>query len=201
MPGHTAESLFDLNIQSAEHCMQLHDGIERLGSNLDISWLLRASVVFAVSALDAYFHDKIKYRAGRFSLTDMPPAMAGFVVPLGELTKWGKAKRKGNVLRNWLVAHFSTVALQKKDVIKDALRMVGIDDLWATIEPNAPARDSMLAEMAKYIKRRNQIAHEGDRRSSRRSGKKLRPIDRPYAQGAIDFVKTLVTRIENAFPN
>lgn len=199
MPSHTAKTLFDMNIESAEQCVQVHEGIEKLGSKLDIAWLLRASVVFAVSALDAYFHDKIKYRAGRFGITGMPPAMAMFNIPLRELTVWEKAKRKGNVLRNWLVDHFSTIPLQKRDVIKDALRLVGIDDLWGTIEPNSPARETMLADMDKYIRRRNQIAHEGDRQSSRRSGKKLRPIDRPYAQSSINFVKELVTRIEKSF--
>ncbi|MGH7989138.1 MAG: hypothetical protein ACREDS_02945, partial [Limisphaerales bacterium] len=72
MASHTAKSLFDLNIQSSDDLLKLYDGIEKLGTKLDISWLLRAVVIFSVSALDAYFHDKVKYRAGKFDLQDMP---------------------------------------------------------------------------------------------------------------------------------
>ncbi len=200
MAAHSAKSLFDLNITSAEHCMKLYDGIRKLGSNLKISWLLRAAVVFSISALDAYFHDKIKYRAGKFSASEMPPAMAAFKIPLRGLTKWEDAQRKGNVLRNWLTEHFSTRPLQRQVDIADALKLVGITDLWATIEPNSPKRNALLSDMASQIRRRNQIAHEGDRDPSRRGGKKVRPIDPKYAQGCIDLVKELVTRIEAAFP-
>jgi hypothetical protein len=142
MPSHTAKSLFDLNIESAAHCLQLYRGIEALNTNLQISWLLRAAVVFSVSALDAYFHDKVKYRAGHFDLADMPSAMAKFRVPLEDLTKWENARRKGNVLRNWLVQHYSVRPLQKTQDIADALKMVDINDLWATVEPNSPQREA-----------------------------------------------------------
>jgi hypothetical protein len=66
MPVHTAKSLFELNIQSAKDCVQLFDGLSKLKVKMNVKWLLRAAVVFAVSALDTYFHDKVKYRVGRF---------------------------------------------------------------------------------------------------------------------------------------
>ena len=181
--------------------LKLYDGIERLDTKLQISWLLRAVVVFSVSALDAYFHDKVKYRAGKFDLQDMPPALAKFEIPLGDLTKWEEADRKGNVIRNWLTEHFSTIPLQRKDDITNALKIVGIDSVWATIEPDSPKRDALIEQMKTFIHRRNQIAHEGDRETSRKSGKKLRIINRAFAQSAVYFSKDLVQRIENAFPN
>ena len=199
MPTHTAKTLFDLNIQSSEEMIKLYDGIENLGTKLEITWLLRAVVVFSVSALDAYFHDKVKYRAGKFDLQDLPPSLAKFEIPLGDLTKWDESKRKGNVIRNWLVDHYSTIPLQRQEAINTAFKLVGIESLWATIEPNSPARDKLLSEMRGYIKRRNQVAHEGDRESSRKSGKKLRSIDRQYAEDCMKFAKNLVTKIEHAF--
>jgi hypothetical protein len=131
----------------------------------------------------------------------MPPALAKFEVPLSGLTKWDGAQRKGNVIRNWLVDYLSTRPLQRKDDIGNALKLVGIDAIWATIEPNTPDREKLLEEMQGYIKRRNQIAHEGDRESSRKSGKKLRPIDRPYAAECMEFVKALIAKVEHAFPH
>ncbi len=201
MPTHTAKSLFDLNIQSSEDLLNLYDGIEKLGTKLEITWLLRAIVVFSVSALDAYFHDKVKYRAGKFDLKDLPPSLAKFEIPLGDLTKWDEAERKGNVIRNWLVEHFSTIPLQRQEAISAAFKLVGIDSVWATIEPNSPDRERMLEQIQGYTNRRNQVAHEGDRESSRKSGKKLRAIDRQYAKDCMEFAKNLVAKIEHAFPN
>jgi hypothetical protein len=79
--------------------------------------------------------------------------------------------------------------------------MVGIESMWATIEPNSPNREKLVESMQDYIKRRNQVVHEGDRESSRQSGKKLLPIDRAYADECMKFVKNLVAKIERAFPN
>lgn len=200
MPSHNAKTLFDLNIESAEDLLALYDGIKSLGSRLDISWLLRASIVFAVSALDAYFHDKVKYRVGKVDLKHMPEPLAKFQIPLRELAKWESARRKRNVLRNWVTGHLSTRPLQRQEDISSALKLVGIDSVWAKIEPDTPKRDAMLEKMARIIRRRNQIAHEGDRESSRRSGKKLRGIKKPEVEDSIKFIKGLVKRIEKAFP-
>src|SRR5712692_8345351 len=100
MPGHTAKSLFEQNIASAKDCVRLYDGLTKLKVK-NAKWLLRAAVVFAVSALDTYFHDKVKYRVGKFSLSDLPVQLGGFEIPIRELTTWEEAQRKGNVLRNW----------------------------------------------------------------------------------------------------
>jgi hypothetical protein len=102
MPVHSAQSLFDQNISSAKDCLRLYDGLSKLKIKMNLKWLLRAAVVFAVSALDTYFHDKVKYRVGRFSLNDLPLQLANFEIPIRELTTWEEAQRKGNVLRNWV---------------------------------------------------------------------------------------------------
>jgi hypothetical protein len=201
MPTHSAKTLFDLNMQSVDDCITLYDGVEKLGTSLEITWLLRAAIVFAISALDAYFHDKVKYRAGKFGLNDLPPQLAKFEIPIVALTGWDTAKRKGNVIRNWLTEHFSTRPLQRREDIANALRLVGIDSLWNTIEPDNQKRQELLDEMTLYVKRRNQIAHEGDRESSRKSGKKLRRIQRQAADECAVFVRNLVQLVENAFPN
>ncbi len=73
MPVHTASSLFERNIRSAKECLRIFDGLSRLEGKNKSKWLLRAAVMFAVSALDTYFHDKVKYRVGRFTLNDLPP--------------------------------------------------------------------------------------------------------------------------------
>jgi hypothetical protein len=157
-------------------------------------------IVFAVSALDAYFHDKIKYRAGRFRVSSFPPALKRFKIELGGLANWENARRKGNVLRNWVVKYLSTRPLQEKDDIKEALRLVGIEDVWGRSEPNSDRRDILLANLRKITQWRNQITHEGDRLSHRAGGHRLRGIDRTYAEEMVQFARGLIQKIEAAFP-
>jgi hypothetical protein len=202
MSTHTAKSLFDLNIQSARDSLALYDAIARLQPRgVDIGWVLRSAVVFAVSALDTYFHDKVKYRVGRYDLANLPPTLAGFEIEVKELALWDRAARKGNVLRNWVTNYLATRPLQSRTAIAEALKLAGIDAVWDTIEPDRNNKNALLKELDLLVQRRNQISHEGDRMTSRRSGKALRSISRPDVQGWITFVENLVLRIENAFPS
>jgi restriction system protein len=201
MPTHTAKSLFDLNIQSAKDSLALYDAIAALQpKGVDINWVLRSAVVFAVSALDTFFHDKIKYRVGRYDLSNLPPALGKFEIEIKELTAWDSATRKGNVLRNWVTDYLSTRPLQSRTAIADAMKMAGIDALWDTIEPDKNNKNALLRDLDNLVKRRNQISHEGDRMTSRRSGKALRPITRADVEKWVKFVEDLVVKVENAFP-
>jgi hypothetical protein len=92
MASHSAKSLFDQNINSATECLSLYDGVKALRASLEIEWILRAGIVFAVSALDTYFHDKLKYRIGQYDLANLPPALAKFEIPIRELTTWEDAQ-------------------------------------------------------------------------------------------------------------
>lgn len=200
MSRHTAKSLFDLNIQGAEQCAGIYDGVSQLRSSFDPDWLLRSAIVLAVSAMDAYFHDKVRYRAARFASAPMPRRLASLEVPLSEVRKWDEVGRKGNVIRRWVVEYLETRPLQSRSAIAEALKLVGIQDFWNTVERDPSAQDALFARLNKLVKRRNQIAHEGDRLQSRSSGKALRPITRDYVMQAIEFVKELVQRTEDGFP-
>jgi hypothetical protein len=200
MPPHSAKSLFELNVKSAKDCLSLYDGLSKLKIKMNLKWLLRAAVVFAVSALDTYFHDKVKYRVGRLSLNDLPLQLAKFEIPIRELTTWEEAQRKGNVLRNWVTDYLSVRPLQSPSAIADALKLAGVENLWDRIEPNKAHKNELLDQFNSLMKRRNQISHEGDRQQSRRSGKKLRPINRTEVKEWIGYVETLVSKVEIAFP-
>lgn len=200
MATHSAKSLFDQNIKSAVECLALFDGLSKLQVSMNLDWLLRAAIVFSVSALDTYFHDKVKYKVGQFSLHDLPPQLASFPIPIRELVTWDEAQRKGNVLRNWVAEHLSVRPLQSPTAIADAMKLAGYESLWDRIEPNKSHKQALLEKFNSLIKRRNQISHEGDREQSRGSGKKLRHIDRNGVDVAIRFVQDLIDKVETAFP-
>lgn len=201
MSKHTAKSLFDLNVRGAEECLTIYSGASGLSSALHLDWLLRSAIVLAVSAMDAYFHDKVRYKAGKFSLDTLPKQFANLEVPLTELEGWEESRRKGNVLRRWAVAHLAHKSLQTRDAIAGAMRVIGFEAFWDTLEPDKRKRQALLDTMKTIVDRRNQIAHEGDRLRSRRSGKRLRAITLKETTEAVDFIKQFVQKVEERFPS
>ena len=202
MAGHNAKSLFDKNIQSAKDCLTLYDSIAKLKpAGVNPKWLLRASIVFIVSAIDTYFHDRIKYRVGHFTESNLPKALGKFEIPLSELAQWKKAKRKGNVVRNWVLCRMSTQALQSPTAISEALKLIDINDFWNTLEPTNSKRTDLFSTFNALMKRRHQIAHEGDRLTSRRSGKSLREINRSYVVKSLTFSNNFIASVELNFPS
>jgi hypothetical protein len=200
MAQHTARSLFDLNVVGADECLALHDGLTKIKVAADVTWLLRASVVFSVSALDAYFHDKVRYHVGKYNASNMPPALERVAISLGDLQVWESHKRKGNAIRNFVVGQLSFKSLQGKEQIADAMRLCGVDGFWSKLYPDAQKRKAVQDALKDFGDRRNDIVHEGDRLSARNSGKRLRPIDVAYARECRDFVARLVSNVESECP-
>lgn len=190
--SHTALSLFKLNMKSVNDTISLYEGIELLQVNLDTDWLLRGAVVFMVSALDTYCHDRIKYGLSKAVGAGMPDALRRHRITIADLGDWEASRRKGNVIRNWIADHLSTVPLQSPDRIAEYMRYIGVEQLWNQVEPDNAKRSKLLATLNEIIKRRNQIAHEGDRLSGRSSGKRLRPISLPKVKEWRKFVEGLV---------
>ncbi|PJZ64066.1 hypothetical protein CH371_20020 [Leptospira wolffii] len=197
---HSAKSLFDLNITSADDCFKLHLGLTAVQTTMNTEWLLRAAIVFIVSAIDTYFHDKIKYSVGKYKLNNLPKALARFQIPMENLEEWQEAKRKGNVIRNWITEYLAVRPIQKPDIIADYLKLIGIEAFWDTLEKDKTKQKELKEKFNKLITRRNQIAHEGDRQSHRRSGKKLRPIDGQEVEDWIKWSKSFIASIEKVFP-
>jgi len=201
MPSHSAKSLFDKNIRSAKDCHALYHRVKKLDPvDVNIKWILRAAIVFTVSALDAYFHDKVKYRIGKIPLSDLPDTLMKFEITVSALLAWDKAKRKRNVLRNLVVANLSTKPLQSPKVIAETLKLVNIQSFWNRVEPDKIKQKDLLHHFNEIIHRRNKISHEGDRLTSRRSGKKLRAISPIYVLRTIKFAVDLVDKVEKVFP-
>lgn len=90
--------------------------------------------------------------------------------------------------------------MQSPNIIADALKYAGFEALWDRIEPDPQNKETLIKELNELIKRRNQISHEGDRMTSRRSGKQLREIKRDQVNDWIKFSERLVQKIEEAFP-
>lgn len=65
-----------------------------------------------------------------------PPSLGKSEIPVSNIAAWEQAKRRGNVLRNWVTDFLAAKPLQSPDRIADAMNSAAIDGLWVTIEPD-----------------------------------------------------------------
>lgn len=161
--------------------------------------LLRASLVMGVSAMDAYFHSKILayvVKAARKG-ENMPKALLRAGITVSDFVSASKYKRRMQALRNAMQRSLSFQSFQQAKNIEDALGLIGIAKFWSsTATRMARTPDDLKAELALQVKRRNQIAHEGDLSQSKKSRNKSRDITPKQVFDALRFLDGLVTHAE-----
>ena len=180
----------------------------------ELSEILRAAIVSSVSALDRYCHDELLARViNKMGCSDKkwPAELKKVSLPLSFVKRAVKnAKlRKGkggrvrtrpmHIVKQGLQEKFhKDLTLQRPEDIATAWSMVGIKSLWSRCGKNMNERaDEVKDHLNRIIKRRNEIAHEGDIRRVRNSGKIIvNPIDIDGVQSDIKWLRNLVNSME-----
>ncbi|MEO3998879.1 HEPN domain-containing protein [Mesorhizobium sp. CAU 1732] len=181
--------------------------------NEDLLWLPRSAIVTSLSALDAYVHAVLYERIPHVLQTNpMPNSLAEAmvnIVPIRNAQNFRDAmpviavtnlhQELANRLRDNSLTFLSYQAPEKINAGYDMIGHTGIFDsvsaLWPG--PNSTA-DDLKRSLAGYVKRRNQIAHEGDREASGA----VRHIQPQYASKIAAFVENLVFRLNRVvYPN
>lgn len=180
----------------------------------ELSELLRAALVTALSALDRYCHEVLVSRViARVQRAERnwPAELKKVSIPLSsvkEAVKHAKV-RKGvggkvrtrpmNIVRRCLQDQFHRrLTLQKPDDIARTLSMVGVTDLWAQCAKAMSIKVSALMRRLQQIaERRDVIAHEGDLKRVRRAGKPtLNPIEPADVRSDVEWLKKLVDTMD-----
>lgn len=212
----TAIAHFQSSITAADHLVAMYMELRRsrnLGqrgrldaANIDLLSLPRAAVVASMSALDAYVHT-VLYERIPTSLREEPVPP-----PLCELMSSVIPIKSGSTFRDalpLLLAQDSiteictklrdkTVAFlsyQSPEKITSAYELIGYNNIFESVAdlwqgPGTEASD-IKRNLAAYVKRRNQIAHEGDHDANGQP----RHMTPQYARGCRDFVTGLATRL------
>jgi len=190
--------------------LRRHRGLGRRGRlaspNEDLLWLPRSAVVAALSSLDAYVHAVLYDRMPHVLKSDSIPnalcvAMAS-IVPIKNASSFREALpviSAANVhaelttrLRERTLSFLSYQAPEK---ILAAFDMIGHSSIFDSVSEIWPgprtSSDDIKRLLAKYVKRRHQIAHEGDRESSGA----VRRMQPDYANNCASFVENLVSRL------
>ena len=198
-----AIDLFRISIARVRDLIAVHNSLKAQASSvLDLSDILRASLVLAVSALDYYIHEVV--RIGMLEIhrgqRPEPPAFSGFQISLGNARAGINA---GQNIDSWLEDEIrqrhSYKSFQSPNAIADAVRLISDRKLWEEVSINMgrPAKD-IKKELSRIVDRRNKIAHEADIDPSYPIGDRW-PIDELLVNEAVDFLEHIVESIHKIF--
>jgi hypothetical protein len=213
----TALAQFGVNIVPADQLVAIYRELRAargLGArgrldaaNTDLLWLPRSAIVASIAALDAYIHSVVHDRLPHLFGQPVPPpdqlceelsqlmpikSIGTFKEALPTLLAHDTIARLLSRLSEKVLAF---QAYQAPEKIEAVYRLIGheaifddVSDIWTG--PNTTAND-LKRRLAAYVRRRNQIAHEGDVEADGQP----RPVQPEYATGCRQFVAGLVARL------
>jgi hypothetical protein len=214
---------FGRNVIGAEKYLDMYAELRQLkhlgtrgaldANNQYLLWLLRATVVSAVSALDAYIHDVLALHIPRVLSNAARPVSDPLAELVGRVISTKKTPDVQNMLRfvrsttgsqdlateiREKIARFESY--QAPDKVVYAFRLIGVNDVLvdAADRWQGPGTDraNIATRLDRYVKRRNQIAHEADLDAHGTH----RAITPDYAWQCKEFIKDLVERMNRSLP-
>lgn len=166
---------------------------------LDLSDILRAELVFAVSALDQFVHEVVRlgmldaYRGNR----PRTRSFLAFQVSLGRVLDVLDAGNGEQWLDDEIRTRNGYRSFQTPDNIADAVRLVSEVQLWNEIASRMSMSSQEVRERLQLIvDRRNRIAHEADANPSPYEDRFL--IDRQMVADAVDFIESVAESMYSA---
>jgi hypothetical protein len=156
--------------------------------------LLRQAIVATAAAVEAYIAEKTcTYVGAALRSDELPHRLAGLSVNLGEIIDiergyerrgWGHRK----LVADYLVAQASSSPSQ----IGQVFSLVGkVDVLKAVDADRKVSKGTSYAELEELTRRRNRIAHSGDRSGSGRA-----PIDADDVMVQVANARTIVESLD-----
>ena len=166
---------------------------------LDLSDVLRAELVLAVSALDHFIHELVRlgmleaYRGKR----PRTQRFLKFKVSL-ENALTGIAD---NEQEEWIDSEIRTRngyrTFQNPEKISEAIQLISDVSLWVNVSQRmGRAPEEVKEELHNIVNRRNQIVHEADMIPS--PFEERWPIDRMLVSNAVDMLEKIAEEIYNA---
>ena len=175
--------------------------------NDDLLWLPRSAIVCAISALDEYIHAVLRLRIPiLLQSEDIPDHLCRRMSEVIQI-KNGKDFRQSRELllasdtMSKLIAELdkqklSTESYQAPDKIELAYKMIGYEHIFSDVAGSWPGpgttEKNVKDTLVLYVRRRNQIAHEGDREPNG----SVRRIQPDYAQKVAKYISDLTRRLD-----
>ncbi|MBI2888112.1 MAG: hypothetical protein HYY02_13035 [Chloroflexi bacterium] len=181
---------FRSNIAHVRNLGALHHAIKAQTTEaLDLSDILRAQLVMAVSALDHYVHEitvlgMLEIYRGNRPATD---AFLSFRVSIRSIHHGLADPANIDWLESEVREQLGWQSFQRADKLADAVRLISEVQLWEGIaqEVGVNAQDAKQ-RLNLIVDRRNKIAHEADVNPTFPDSRW--PIDENLVDGAVDFI-------------
>src|SRR5690606_28605053 len=171
---------------------------------------LRAALIFGVSALDRYVHERVVKgivpALRQSSLTKQQEELSLPVTTALQIAQEtvaarrnGQANRPANIVRKKVQELLHKRPFQSYRDIEYAFNLLGIKNLTGQLQAayGAPDLKAVKSELNHIAMRRNQIVHEGDILRHARGGTvKWHPITRKYVSDSLDFLDSFVGHLE-----
>jgi hypothetical protein len=163
---------------------------------IDLSDILRAQHVLAVSALDYFIHEAA--RTGMLEIFDgkraPTPAYSRFRISVNSLGPGAVVSRSN--FENEIRTQHSFLSFQHPDRVADALRLIVDFKLWDTVAAKLSTDAQVVKDTLKLIvDRRNKIAHEADVDPT--YPKARWPISAADVNGTISFLDDTIEAIHD----
>ncbi|MCB9474186.1 MAG: hypothetical protein H6678_10285 [Candidatus Delongbacteria bacterium] len=190
--------------------MRNHRGIGLKGQldakNLDLLWLPRSAVVTSLSALDSYIHKVLIDKVPTVLKSNAPPISICAIFAEKYQVKNGEGFRNvlslinspdpiSELLKKLKEDVLAFQSYQAPEKIIHAYSLIGHDNIFASVADKWPGpastENDIKRRLTNYVKRRNQIAHEGDFESSGH----VRHIKPEYAKDCYEFVEALAKKL------
>jgi hypothetical protein len=190
--------------------LRRHRGIGQRGrlppGNEDLLWLPRSAVVAALSSLDAYVHavlyDQIPAVLKASPVPDALSNALATVIPIRNGATFNEALPvitasdvEGELTARLKSQSLAFLSYQAPEKIQLAYEMVAQPNIFGSVSALWPgpatSADDLKRVLSNYVRRRNQIAHEGDRELSG-AVRHMQPL---YADRCADFIENLVNRL------
>ncbi len=191
---------FEYSLVRVRHLHGLHSAFETtLTIAVDLSDILRAELVMAVSALDRYVHDVTRLGMLQCHSSTRAKTDAFNRFPISLLTAVAISATATAIpaLDAEIRSKHSYLSFQQPDKIADAIRLFSSVSLWESVGQSMgmSAKDAK-ATLGLIVDRRNKIAHEADVDPSFPG--QLWPISREMVEGMVNEVANIGRAIHQA---
>jgi len=187
---------FRINIEYVRHLGALYISLRsQTTSVLDLSDILRAQLVMAVSVLDYYIHEIVRLGMlkGYHGHRIQTEAFSRFQIALSGALQCISNPTSDDWLEDQIRNRHSFQSFQQPDKIADAIRLISDIELWKEVAKHlGKTSDDVKQQLTLIVNRRNQIAHEADIDPS--FGTRW-PIDEILLNESVDFIEQLAETI------
>lgn len=190
---HATHSRFTANIGRARDLRALFINLKAsTASALDLTDILRAAIVSAVSGLDTFIHDitKIGMREIFQNARPRTDAFGRFPIPMDSVLLVLANPGNTQWLEDEIRRQHGWLSFQQPDKVADAIRLFCGKELWKEVGIHLGIdAKSVKNRLTLIVDRRNMIAHEADMDPT--SPGSRWPIDELLVQEAIDTLEQI----------